>query len=60
MVVVMRSDTPTRRRLSPELIEALINCRVCELRVVAARTALDYARMRTREALKALDIDRDD
>jgi hypothetical protein len=46
----MQTDTPTR--LSPELIRAAINVHVCQLEVLAARTALEYWRERnaTRDA----------
>jgi hypothetical protein len=44
---------PVNRRLSPELIEALIKRQICRLKVLAAQTALDYARTKSDEAWQA-------
>jgi hypothetical protein len=55
----MRSDTEPqgmpRRLMSPETIALRITWRVAELRVLAAQTALNYAKLRTREAWEAFE-----
>jgi hypothetical protein len=58
--MAMRNETPSVRRLTPAEVEARIAVHVAQLRVTAAETALGYARMRTLEAFRALDMDMDD
>ena len=46
----------TIRPLTPEVIAARIDLRVAQLRVLAARTAVEYWRERTARRLKMLGI----